>query len=330
MGKIDGVHDEYLFAVCCLAREFSHQDIAKALGVKEDSVRRYVAEAKRRGIYKEAQEKSIIAQQLIERFTKEDLHTLLRSGCQNRTIQAFRYHLGMGDTLRFAVMSDPHIGSKYFELPVFEAAVEKCLAEGISTVLVPGDLTEGMSGRPGHVYELDYIGYDAQKERAIELLKPTGLQWKISDGNHDRWYIKSVGAKIVKDVADACDNVEFLGHDMANVYLDDVLIRLAHGEDGSSYAISYRIQKFIEAMIQRGDPPDVAIFGHAHKEGKFSYMGVEGLSPGALQSTTPWMESKRNYSVLGFAICEIGHQGKLIEEFVYRFFPADKLLRRAA
>jgi hypothetical protein len=42
--------------------------------------------------------------------------------------------------------------------------------EGIDRVFCPGDITEGMSGRDGHIYELTHIGASAQIEYASELI----------------------------------------------------------------------------------------------------------------------------------------------------------------
>ena len=56
-----------------------------------------------------------------------------------------------------------------------------------------------MSHRAGHVYDLSEIGYDKQKAKAIEIFSQwTDSQIYAIDGNHDRWFIKSNGALIVR------------------------------------------------------------------------------------------------------------------------------------
>ena len=41
----------------------------------------------------------------------------------------------------------------------------------VDIVCQVGDLTEGMSNRPGHIYELSHLGYHEQKKVAIEALE---------------------------------------------------------------------------------------------------------------------------------------------------------------
>lgn len=320
--------DEYLLSIAEIENLIGTERVAEVFNLKHDSVRRYISEADRRGLREGLNRKTRLASQLTEQFTQKELSAMLHSGSRGSGRHTYTYDLGGDGRLKFAIFSDPHIGHHCFEESVWDAGIELCHKEGIELALLPGDLTEGMSNRAGHVYELTEIGYAAQKDRAKDKLRQSGLDWKAIDGNHDRWFIKSAGAHIVSDIANELDNVEFLGHDQADLVIDGLTVRMVHGEDGSSYAITYRLQKFIEAMHQHADVPEVAIFAHAHKQGHVSYMGVEGLSVGALQSTTPWMMAKRNYSALGFYILELYHEDGLILEFNPRWFPADRLLKR--
>ena len=58
-----------------------------------------------------------------------------------------------------------------------------------------------MSHRPGHIYELTHLGYAQQKDYAVKLFSQwTDTEIYAIDGNHDRWYIKSNGSLIVKDI----------------------------------------------------------------------------------------------------------------------------------
>lgn len=327
---LETITDAVIQRVCDLYAIVGRDETARLLGMERDSVRRYVTEGKQRGLTEGGEARARLAKQIADKYDSKELSSILRAGEIKQEHGVYKYDVGGRGRVRIGVISDPHIGSKQFERGIFDSAIDLFHRESVDIILCPGDVTEGMSNRPGHVYELSHIGYEAQKEYGISLWADVGIPVKMIDGNHDRWYIKSAGAIIVKDIADACENVEFLGHDQADVIIDAVTIRMVHGEDGGSYAVSYRLQKFIEAMHQQADVPEVAIFAHAHKQGHISYMGVEGLSAGALQSTTPWMRSKRNYSALGFYILEIEHDNGVVVEFTPRWFPGDKLLRAAS
>ena len=78
-------------------------------------------------------------------------------------------------------------------------------------------------------------------------------------------------------------------------------MKLWHGEDGSSYALSYRLQKIIESLTG-GEKPNILIAGHVHKYVKIFERNVYALSVGTIQSQTPWMRGKRLAAHVGFCI----------------------------
>ena len=165
---------------------------------------------------------------------------------------------------------------------------------------------EGMSHRAGHVYDLSEIGYDKQKSKAIEIFSQwTDSQIYAIDGNHDRWFIKSNGALIVKDIATQLDNFNFIGHDEGDISINGkAVVKLWHGEDGNSYALSYRLQKILESL-SGGEKPSVIICGHTHKYVKIFERNVYAISAGSIQSQTPWMRGKRIAAHVGFCIIDI-------------------------
>lgn len=76
-----------------------------------------------------------------------------------------------GDSFSFGYFSDSHIGSKYFNPELFAYMVKFFQREKPDFILNSGDHLEGMSGRPGHVYELSQIGLSQQLKYAVELYK---------------------------------------------------------------------------------------------------------------------------------------------------------------
>jgi len=162
-----------------------------------------------------------------------------------------------------------------------------------------------MSNRPGHIYELTHLGYDQQKALAVEVFG----QWKDSpiyaiDGNHDRWFLKSNGAKVVKDIAEVLPNFDFIGHDEGDISLKGkATLKLWHGEDGNSYALSYRLQKILESLTG-GEKPNAMICGHTHKFVEIFERHVLCSSVGCMQSQTSWMRGKRIAAHTGFSIID--------------------------
>ncbi|RPI63109.1 MAG: metallophosphoesterase, partial [Planctomycetaceae bacterium] len=148
-----------------------------------------------------------------------------------------------GEWYKFGVLSDLHIGSNYTNEEEIAAAIEDCNREGCEMLLLPGDLTEGMSGRDGHLYELTHKGYAAQRTAAVSLLSAFHGPVKAISGNHDLWYMSKgdAGALIVEDICRMLPDAEYLGEHEGSVYFNGARVDLWHGEDGASYALSYRI-----------------------------------------------------------------------------------------
>lgn len=210
-----------------------------------------------------------------------------------------------GTHIRIGAITDTHIGSKYFKRERLIQAFDEFEKEGVNFVTHSGDVTEGMSNRPGHIYELDQLGYNDQREEAINVLSYWKGKMYLIDGNHDRWFIKSNGALIVQDIAKELPDAEFLGHDEGDISLNGfATLKLWHGEDGSSYAVSYRIQKVIESL-SGGEKPQVMFFGHTHKATYLFDRNIHCYSMGCIESQSKWMRGKRISAHTGFWIIDL-------------------------
>jgi len=209
-----------------------------------------------------------------------------------------------GKKYKFCFFTDTHMGSKFFHEDHYWAMLERAKKERVEAYYHAGDVTEGMSNRPGHIYELSHLGFEKQKDYAIKLLSEIKKPLYLISGNHDRWFIKSNGANVVKNIADNIKNAEFLGHDMGIVSIKKSNIQMWHGEDGSSYATSYRMQKVIESLTG-GTKPNVLLLGHVHKMGYFFERHIHAISGGCIETQSSWMRSKRLAAHTGFWIVEL-------------------------
>jgi len=211
-----------------------------------------------------------------------------------------------GEKLKLGIMTDTHIGSRYTDDGVVMSAIEEFNAQNCDAILHSGDISEGMSGRDGHVYELTHVGYARQRDACINLLSNLKAPKKyLISGNHDRWYLSKadMGADIVADIAKGI-GAEYLGHDEGDISINGVVIRLWHGEDASSYAVSYRVQKIIESFTG-GEKPNMLVCGHTHKSLYMMERNVHAISAGCLQSQSRWMRSKRLAAHRGFWIATL-------------------------
>ena len=264
-----------------------------------------------------------LLKKLKNKFTEKEIKNILNSGfdiynSQNRHINNINF---TGSVIKFGVITDTHIGSIFFKEKLFFKAIEMFEKESCKFITHSGDVTDGLSNRQGHVYELTHIGFNKQLEYAVNLFSKVKIPIYAVDGNHDRYFIKSAGAKIVKEISKQVKNFTFLGHDIAEFSINQgIKICLWHGEDGSSYATSYRLQKIVESLTG-GSKPNMIIAGHTHKHNYSFERNVHILSAGACSLQSSYMKSKRLANHTGFWIVELTVTKKSIVRCKVEWFP---------
>lgn len=290
-----------------------------AFNISAETYNRYKREYK-----KHYGETADLLMALKEKFTPQELQELAKKDY----IQPFNKKSLLsfdGEDIVFGALTDTHIGSQYTDESMILSALKEFDAQGCQFLIHSGDLTEGMSGREGHVYELSHIGYKAQKESAINIFsKWTKPSYYIS-GNHDLWYMSKndAGANIVEDICGHLPNSTYLGMHEGDINVNGILIRLWHGNDFSSSTHSYRIQQIL-ASLNVQDIPDVLIAGHSHKNGYFYDRGCHALTAGCLQQQSGFMRYKRLPAHVGFYIIRMRvKEGKMVS-FSPTYYPLDK------
>jgi hypothetical protein len=208
-----------------------------AFSLSSETVQRYLREAKERGINSVNLSKTI--RDIVENYTEEELSAIAKGGRIVPGYTKVPIISFSGKHIRVGHITDTHVGSTYFDESRLIQAFEEFRKEKVDFITHSGDVSEGMSNRPGHVYELSEIGYERQKGKCVDLF----AQWTDTDiyaisGNHDRWFLNANGANIVGDIGLALDNFHFLGHDEGDISLDGrAVMKLWHGGDGNSYAL---------------------------------------------------------------------------------------------
>ena len=271
--------------------------------LKEDSLRRYQDLAHKRGLPEI--DKSKILGKIAEQYSDKELAAIANGGRILPGMDKVPVISFEGQRIRIGVMTDTHIGHRMSDDGRIYQAFEEFRKEKVDFITHSGDVTEGMSNRAGHVYELDHIGYDAQKTHVLDIFSQwTDTDIYAIDGNHDRWFLKSNGALIVKAIDEALDNFHFIGHDEGDISLKGkATLKLWHGEDGNSYALSYRLQKILESL-SGGEKPQAMLCGHTHKYVHIFERNVHCTSIGCMQGQTKWMRGKRIAAHVGFGIID--------------------------
>lgn len=212
---------------------------------------------------------------------------------QNQEPEHHKVNWDGNKILRFAVMGDTQFGSKYAQITYLHDFYDLCKREGITDVYHTGDLTDGLKMRLGHEYELYEVSADDMRDDVVKNYpRIEGITTHFITGNHDASIYKHVGYDIGQSIAMLRPDMNYLGRDCAVVDLTpNCPLELRHPWDGTAYAISYKIQKMIEAMESDSKPKILAV-GHYHKAEYLFYRDVHALQTGCFQSQTPFTRGK--------------------------------------
>lgn len=207
--------------------------------------------------------------------------------------------------VRFGLMGDTQINSKYTQITHLHKFYDICKAEGINTVYHTGDIDEGEQMRPGHQYECYEQGADDHVKEIVRVYpKVDGMMTYFITGNHDASIIKRCGYDIGYPIANQREDMIYLGQSSAVINLTpNCTLELRHPLDGTAYALSYKLQKMVEAM-SGGEKPNILGVGHYHKGEYFFYRNVHCFQTSSFQAQTPWMKGKGISAFIGGWIVE--------------------------
>jgi len=210
--------------------------------------------------------------------------------------------------VKFGVISDTHIGSRFYRHDVMEHALANFARQDVQFVINCGDTVEGMSNREGHIYELDpikglgvtnQVNYLADEfERFTEL----GLDvYSIeAQGSHGGWaqVRANQGLEIGDYISSKVPAYKFLGYDEADLIVDGIRLRLRHPE-----------RKMLEDYINSlpgGHKPHMVFNGHYHSKVGYTFVrNVHGYDCGTMQDQTPFLQRMSSPALVGYWIVEI-------------------------
>ena len=215
------------------------------------------------------------------------------------TNKVYELFEGEVEDVEICVVSDTHMCNKHQQLTLLNKVYDECVARGITKVLHCGDITDGQSTRPEHLYELFAFGADEQADYVIKNYpQREGITTYFLTGNHDGWLFKAGGVDVGKIIARQRPDMIYLGNQKATMMIGQCRVDLFHPMDGSAYAKSYSGQKTIENM-QGGDKPNIMFVGHHHKAVYFVDRNVHYCEVPCLCAPTNFIEGKRLCNTVG-------------------------------
>lgn len=269
----------------------------------------------------------------INKLRKEGINIICENGLyfvERNDIASYstHEHKSKDKIIRFGVVSDTHLGNKCQQITYLRETYKLFKAEGLDRVYHVGDISDGLYPQRGEQrYELFKQGFDEQAEYIIENY-PDDVPTYFITGNHDSTHVMNGGANIGKKISNERKDMHYLGSLQADVMLtDNCKMELRHPLDGSSYAVSYKPQKYIESMAG-GTKPNLLLVGHYHKQGYFPYRNVHCLLMPSFEAQTPFLRGKGLVSDIGGIIItlHISADGT-INRFIPEFIPYYKPLK---
>lgn len=189
--------------------------------------------------------------------------------------------------VRFGLCGDKQFNSKYTQITHMNTLYDFYEKEGIKNVYDLGDIDEGEQMRQGHQYECYNQGADDHTNEIIKNHpRRKGMKTYFITGNHDHSLIKLAGYDIGTAIANKREDMIYLGQSYATVNLTpNCILELRHPGDGTAYAISYKVQKMVEA-ISGGEKPNILAIGHYHKMEQIFYRNIHCFQTGCFAGNT--------------------------------------------
>lgn len=204
------------------------------------------------------------------------------------------------NTFLFGAAGDLHAASKYTRWDVRDDLYRQFIEAGAQCSFDTGNWIDGEA--TFNRYDIEAHGLHRQCE-VLARNHPKGLKtYAVWGDDHEGWYVQREGI----DVGRYAENeMRAAGHEWTNLGFMEAHILLknansgktaslsvVHPGGGSSYALSYSIQKIVESY-EGGEKPAVALYGHYHKLWAGIVRNVWVAQTGCQQDQTPFMRKKR-------------------------------------
>jgi hypothetical protein len=130
---------------------------------------------------------------------------------------------------------------------------------------------------------------------------------------------------IGKIIASKRPDMVYLGQDEQDVIIRGqgkakAVLRIVHPRKGTAYALSYQIQKMIEAW-SGGTKPAIVVVGHYHKSEYIFYRNVHAFQVGCIERQTPFMRGQNIAAMVGFWILNFVIATNGITKMTGTFYP---------
>lgn len=229
--------------------------------------------------------------------------------------------------IKIGVVGDTHLNNIFSRLDFLYYSYERFKDANVQFAIQTGDITDGLDRHEDQKYQSRVFGVDNLAAYVAHVYPRTSIDTLYIPGNHDEWCYSKSGADVCDRISQLRPDLKLLtpvdtSQDEEHVRRETVLkfgwregnvmlgeknnckITVYHPGKGTSYALSYQIQKHTE-MLSGNEKPKLYIIGHYHKMEKTMYRNVHILQAGTTQSQTKWMRAQGINASIGSHILDI-------------------------
>lgn len=237
--------------------------------------------------------KNIIVKQYDDGF-----HLLNLGDKVDKDISTYSFITDQENEFQFVAISDTRLGSKSQQLAILNDIYRKASDLGIHTVILCGNISAGL--RPITDTKSNFIDdSQAQVDYIVDNYpKYEGITTYFISGKLDDKHISKNNINIGKRIADARDDMIYLGEDICDVSIDRVKMQVISSRLTKTYTASYRTQQTVDAYRSE-DKPDVLLYGGLLQMEKYEYRGVSCIAVPSVCATDDEMKSKRYSNTIG-------------------------------
>jgi predicted phosphodiesterase len=255
-------------------------------------------------------------------------------GVVNRSPDEYNKHY------KIAAISDLHLGSNYQQLTSLFDFMEECQQRDITTLLIAGDICDGLMARANHVTDRFLHNIDDICEYTYEIFDRFIDQFKhvyIQEGNHDVTLKRHMaGFDLCRELERRYSNVVYIQNSSVSppVYIIDGKIKavLYHGSGNCNKGLVDRTRLITAKLSKQRLDYDLLIAGHCHGRSFDYWSGKYALSVGCWQAPTPNFEMNPKMSIPtigGYIIdYQVNYHGDMYNVDP-RFFGYNKKIRKS-
>lgn len=246
--------------------------------------------------------------QLLEHYSEKDVQEMLNYIAQN-TKKEVTETLGEDGYLKFWLLSDSHLWAKQAALDELWEFYDRAKDKGVECFVHCWDLVDWSWVYSGQQFEQSEVWFNDQLELVKNKYPDVWLPTYFIGGNHSESYLKWWGADITKAIETVRKDLINLWFYDATIKINWITIQLRHWGGGSSYALDYKLNKFID-KIPAWKEPDIFALGHFHQSLYALHRDIHWFLPGSFLKENMLSKRFQLWNTVWWWIVEIEKDAK--------------------